>query len=77
MKFSLCGDSGSFVVNKSGMICGLYYDTTTSWASSVGMEVVHPNAGLAMTMADVIEGIKSRLGVDQETIVSLLKWQYY
>jgi len=71
MEFGLPGDSGSLLINRFGKICGLYYGTATSWLGPNGMEVVNSNAGLAMTMADVIEGINLKIGADQEAVVSL------
>lgn len=62
VEFGLHGDSGSFVINRFGEVCGLYYGNATSWVGPGGEEVANSSAGLAMTTSDLIKGIEKQIG---------------
>ena len=57
-EFGLPGDSGSWLINKQGKVCGLYYANSTNWVGPDGVEVWHCNGGLVMSMPDVCRGVE-------------------
>lgn len=62
VEFGLHGDPGSFVINRFGEVCGLYYGNATSWVGPGGEEVPHSSAGLAMTIPDLVQGVEKQIG---------------
>ena len=56
--FGLPGDSGSFLINRQGRVCGLYYANSTNWVGPDGVEVWHCNGGLAMSIPEACREIE-------------------
>lgn len=56
--FAESGDSGSFVVNVDGQVCGLLYGATSGTYGPPGHSHVYANAGLATDLAELSNSIK-------------------
>lgn len=68
-KFGLPGDSGSWLIDRSAQVCGLYYGNTSKW---VAQELDNEqNAGIAMSFPEVVKGIKMKLGDDNAELALL------
>ncbi|RMJ27304.1 hypothetical protein PHISP_01818 [Aspergillus sp. HF37] len=58
--FMAPGDSGSFVVNQHGEVCGLLYGGVTGLCGPPDEETYYANAGLAMSISDVKKSVALR-----------------
>lgn len=54
------GDSGSFLIDLRGDVCGLVYGAFSALSSPTGLGNTYVGAGLAMTMPDVMESLRLR-----------------
>lgn len=54
------GDFGSFLIDSSGDVCGLLYGAFTGLSGPTGSENTYVNAGLAMSMPDVMKSVALR-----------------
>lgn len=54
------GDSGSFVIDMEGNVCGLFYGAVSGLYGSPGKTHYYANAGLAMALPDLTNSIKLR-----------------
>lgn len=68
--FGLRDDSGSLLINRYGQVCALYYGNAMSWVGLRALGNMKTNAGLAMSMTDLIKGIETRLGGDVSLCIS-------
>ena len=56
--FAENGDSGSFVINVDGQVCGLLYGATSGTYGPSGHSHVYTKAGLATDFAELSNSIK-------------------
>lgn len=60
--FSKSGDSGSFVTNSLGEVCGLLYGSLSGYVGPRDRRRLYINAGLVTSMDEVLESIKAKTG---------------
>ncbi|KAL1964467.1 hypothetical protein VTN77DRAFT_6893 [Rasamsonia byssochlamydoides] len=58
--FCEAGDSGSFIIDGNGKVCGLLYGELSGRCGPPGNQTTYVQAGLATSMPDIIESIRSR-----------------
>lgn len=58
--FSRPGDSGSFVINTFGEVCGLMYGELTGYVGPNNRARLYINAGLVTSMDEVLQSIKAK-----------------
>jgi hypothetical protein len=58
--FSKPGDSGSLIMYGCGRICGLLYGSSWGYVGPPGEGEFYCNAGLTMTISDLLEEAKAQ-----------------
>ena len=58
--FAESGDSGSFVINNSGQVCGLLYGATSGLYGPPNQPHSYINAGLAIDFTELSESLRLR-----------------
>lgn len=69
ISFAEQGDSGSFVIDRRGRVCGLLYAGASGYYGPPGEEQMYAGVGLAMNMPDVHHSIKLKFGSSASLIL--------